>query len=231
MIFEFCIEDFEALKSAERNGIHRVELCTGLSVGGLTPSLGLIRKCSDYSKIEIHVLIRPREGDFMYSNDEFEVIKNDLVVAANAGAEGVVVGCLTQEGEIELEKNKELVMLAKSLKMEITFHRAFDFCLDPFIALEKLIELGFDRILTSGQEESAEKGIPMLTQLVNQAQGRIQIMAGGRVNEANAELIASSGVDALHFSVHTKVLEPLNSMGGKNEINEAKINNILRLFV
>lgn len=230
MIFEFCIEDFEALKSAEKRRIKRVELCSALSVGGLTPSLGMIRKCSDHTNVEVHVLLRPREGDFNYSDDEFEIIKSDLVVSAYAGAKGVVVGCLSAEGEIDLEKNKELLLLAKSMKMEITFHRAFDFCSDPFIALEKLIELGFDRILTSGQEESAEKGFTLLKRLVNQSQGRIQIMAGGQVNENNAMMVAASGVDALHFSVHAKQLEPLNSMGGKNDINEEKINGIVGLF-
>jgi len=202
MTLEICGDSLESYKLAKKFAVKRVELCSGLTVGGLTPSIGLIEECAKIGGVEIHAMIRHLEGDFIYSDKDIETMKKDISNVSIAGAYGVVFGCLTPENEINLDQNKQLFSHAKSLGLEVTFHRAFDFCSDYESTLDTLIEIGFDRLLTSGQEPTAIEGKETIKNLVNQSQGRIEIMAGSGINEHNAAELTSIAIDALHFTSH-----------------------------
>jgi Uncharacterized protein involved in copper resistance len=199
MVFEICANSLESCLAAQQGGAQRVELCAGISEGGTTPSLGEIVITRNLLDIKLHVIIRPRGGDFLYSQDEKEIMLADIVMARKARVDGLVFGCLNKDGEIDIEFTKELIDTAEGLP--ITFHRAFDQCRDPFKALEQLIELGCNRILTSGQQPTAEQGIPLLKKLIKQANNRIIIIPGSGINENNIRLIAEeTGAKELHFS-------------------------------
>lgn len=183
-IIEICLESVESVVAAQKGGADRVELCSDLFEGGLTPTLGtftVARKLA--STIKINVMIRPRGGDFCYSDEEFEVMKEDLLSLKNAGADGIVFGILTPEGDIDEERTRALVALASPLP--VTFHRAFDMSKDAFKSLETLIDLGVKRILTSGLEPTVMEGLPLLTELVKKAGDRIIIMPGCGISERN----------------------------------------------
>lgn len=183
-IIEICLESVESVVAAQKGGADRVELCSDLFEGGLTPTLGtftVARKLA--SAIKINVMIRPRGGDFCYSDEEFEVMKEDLISLKNAGADGIVFGILTPEGDIDEERTRALVALASPLP--VTFHRAFDMSKDAFKSLETLIDLGVKRILTSGLEPTVMEGLPLLTELVKKAGDRIIIMPGCGISERN----------------------------------------------
>jgi len=227
MTFEICGDSTESYTLAKQFGVKRIELCSALSAGGLTPSIGLIERCSEIGGVEIHAMIRHIEGGFVYSNDDIEIMKKDISYVRKAGATGVVFGCLNSENEIEKEQNKQLLSHAKNLGLEVTFHRAFDFCNNPKTSLDLLIEIGFDRLLTSGQESTAIEGISMIRKLVIQANRKIEIMAGSGVNISNAKELTSAGVDALHFTSHTVNSEKqYPGMGIKNSPNLKKIEAI-----
>ena len=199
---EFCIGTLEGCRIAESLGATRVELCSALSVGGLTPSLGMIRQARQLClHTKLHVLIRPRDGDFLYNNDELTVIVEDVKLAREAGADGVAVGCLKPDGTVDLEAIQQIIAVAGD--MAITFHRAFDVCADQFQALHELLSLGrISRILTSGGYPTAREGLEQLTLLQQQAQGTaISLMAASGVNEKNVVQIAQqSGIHQFHFS-------------------------------
>ena len=199
---EFCISTLEGCRIAESLGAIRVELCSALSVGGLTPSLGMIRQARQLClHTKLHVLIRPREGDFLYNKDELTVIVEDVKLAREAGADGVAVGCLKPDGTVDLEAIQQIIAVAGD--MAITFHRAFDVCADQFQALHELLSLGrISRILTSGGYPTAREGLEQLTLLQQQAQGTaIALMAASGVNEKNVVQIAQqSGIHQFHFS-------------------------------
>ncbi len=231
MIFEICADSYEAVVLAKKYKVQRVELCSALSLGGLTPSIGLVEKCAEIEDVEIHVMIRHKEGGFVYSSDDIEIMESDIINAIEAGAKGVVFGCLNPDNEIDIKQNKLLYKLAKRLGLEVTFHRAFDFCVSPQRSLEEIIEIGFDRILSSGQKNTAEDGIPLLSELVKLANGRIQIMAGSGINAVNALNIANTNVDALHFTSHMKSSENNDDGMGKQSVqDEQKIKSIVDLF-
>ena len=231
MIFEICADSYQAVVLAKKYKVKRIELCSALSLGGLTPSLGLIEKCLAFPEVEIHVMVRPKEGGFVYNADDIEVMENDIISSAEVGAKGVVFGCLTKDNEIDIKQNKLLYKLATSLGLEVTFHRAFDYCNDPIKSLEELVSIGFDRVLSSGQATIAEEGIPVLTTMHTESKGRIEIMAGGGVNTSNVLDIAKSGVDALHFTIHHKTSVDQNlGMGSSSEMNEQKLKSIIDLF-
>ena len=231
MIFEICADSYEAVLLAKKYAVKRVELCSALSVGGLTPSIGLIQKCAQIREVEIHVMIRHKEGGFVYSDIDIQIMEKNIKAAKDGRAKGVVFGCLSADNKIERTQNKRLVSLAKKIGLEVTFHRAFDFCLDAATALEEIINLGFDRLLSSGQAKTAEEGIPILKNLVDKAKGRIQIMAGAGVNERNALKISDAGVDALHFTIHyRKAAENNLGMGFVSEMNEQKLKAIVEQF-
>ena len=199
---EICANSATSCREAELGGAIRVELCAGIPEGGTTPSYGEIKAAQALCKIDINVIIRPRGGDFLYTTPEIEAMLYDIEIAKQLGVHGVVVGCLTADGEIDTDLLNRLVTAARPLS--VTFHRAFDVCKDPFKALEEIIAAGCDRILTSGQESNAVKGISLLSQLVINAAGRIIIMPGCGVRENNiAEIETATGATEFHTSART----------------------------
>lgn len=223
---EICANSVESAVKAQEGGAYRVELCAGIPEGGTTPSFGDIRMARQLlHETKLHVIIRPRGGDFLYTALEQEIMLHDIKVARQLGADGVVFGCLTAEGEIDMPAMRKLMNAVGD--MNVTFHRAFDMCRNPKEALEQIIELGCSRILTSGQEANAVKGIPLLKELVSQADGRIIIMPGCGVNPNNILQIAEeTGATEFHFSgrsTHESNMiyrNPKVSMGGTVKIEE-----------
>jgi copper homeostasis protein len=206
MTLEICACNYQSAINAQNGGAHRIELCTELAVGGLTPSYGLLKQVLRELTIPIFVLIRPRSGNFTYSDAEFEIMKHDIQLCKDLGCSGIVSGVLNSDNTIDIERTKQLIELSKPLPF--TFHRAFDWTPDPFKALEQLIDLGAERILTSGQETSAEKGIGLLKQLKEKGNNRITILPGGGINSQNAKLFRNSGFTELHASASS--LNPIN---------------------
>ncbi|NMB55631.1 MAG: copper homeostasis protein CutC [Leptolinea sp.] len=208
MIFEVCIDSVEGALAARQGGAQRVELCDSLVEGGTTPSYGMIELTCRSASPDVNVMIRPRGGDFVYSDLELDVMKLDIQAAKKSGAKGVVFGLLKPDGRIDKSRTRELIELARPLS--VTFHRAFDLCADPAEALEDLIGLGVDRLLTSGQKADALKGTACIKALVEQARGRIIIMAGGGVNEHTLPQIAfQTGVNEVHFAARLPVESPM----------------------
>jgi len=227
MTFELCTDSFLGAQLASQHGMYRIELCSGLSVGGLTPSYGLSVKCANI--IETHAMIRPREGDFCYNAAEIEIMATDIAYLAKSGIRGVVFGCLTDDSMIDLAACIKLIDTSKAYDLEVTFHRAFDFSKSPVDSMHQLIQLGFDRILTSGQATTASKGKKLLQKLVENAEGKIQIIAGSGVNSSNAIELAALPVDALHFSSHRSITAG-HGMGVTNIPDSPKIESIVSLF-
>jgi copper homeostasis protein len=176
---EICVGDVESAIAAEAGGADRVELCDNLSVGGTTPSAGVIAETCRWVSIPVHVLIRPRAGDFVYSDRELAAMAHDIEAAKALGASGVVLGVLTDEGTVDADRTAELIRVARP--MTVTFHKAIDQTRQTSEALDTLIALGIDRVLTSGARASALEGLDRLAQMVSQSAGRITIMAGGRL--------------------------------------------------
>jgi copper homeostasis protein len=198
IVFEVCVDSAEAAIAAQQGGAQRVELCADLLEGGITPSGGTIRLARQRIDIDLNVIIRPRGGDFCYSDLEFEVMQRDVQLAKQAGANGVVIGILNQDGTIDERRTAELIRLARPLS--VTFHRAFDMARDPYQALVTLVELGVDRILTSGQEISALEGLDLIANLVREADDRLIIMPGGGITERNIKkIVEESGAKEIHF--------------------------------
>lgn len=196
---EVCCGDLQSVRAAIEGGAHRVELCEALELDGLTPSEAMMESAIGMG-IPVQVLIRVREGDFVYSKDEICKMQNDIRLARKLGAAGVVIGALMPDGSIDEEAIRCLMDEAEGLS--VTFHRAFDVCREPEEALEKIISLGCHRLLTSGQAPTAELGIPMLKKLVEQADGRIIIMPGAGVNPQNASrILEETGAIEIHGSL------------------------------
>ena len=198
-IIEVCVDTVESALAAQAGGADRVELCDNLWEGGTTPSAGAIALAREHLRIKLQVIIRPRGGDFLYTDLEFAIMQRDIKVAKELGADGVVIGLLTADGEVDAPRVAQLMELARPLS--VTFHRAFDVARDPFAALETLISLGVDRVLTSGQEESVALGVDLLAELVRRAGERIIIMPGGGFNERNiARIVAQTGAREAHVT-------------------------------
>ncbi|MDE6378678.1 MAG: copper homeostasis protein CutC [Duncaniella sp.] len=209
-LLEVCTGDPEGVEAALSGGASRVELCSGLAEGGLTPSVAMIRYSSQ--RIPTNVLIRPRAGDFVYTPAELAVMAEDIDEAVRAGASGVVIGVLTPDGRVDTEACRMLLSHAQGL--ENTFHRAFDVTTDPAQALEDIISLGFARVLTSGCSPTALEGVEMLGRLHRQAAGRITILAGAGVNPSNAaEILRRSGADEIHASARAMHPSAMTSSG------------------
>ena len=205
VVLEACVDSVESALAAQAGGADRVELCDDLLEGGTTPSAGTIELCRERLRIPLHVLVRPRGGDFVYSDVELEVMQRDIALARHLGAHGVVVGALRPDGAVDEERTRALLGVARP--MTVTFHRAFDFTPDADEALDMLIALGVDRVLTSGQAPSAQEGTHTLARLVTRAAGRIAILAGGGVSEENiAEITQRTGVREVHVRA-TALLE------------------------
>lgn len=228
--FEICTNSVESCIAAQEGGANRVELCAGIPEGGTTPSYGEIATAREVlTHTKLHVIIRPRGGDFLYSPVEIKTMLKDIEIARRLGADGVVFGCLTADGEIDIPVMQQLMAASKGLS--VTFHRAFDVCRNPHKALEQLIELGCDRILTSGQQANAEAGIPLLKELQQEAAGRIILLAGCGVNENNIRRIAEkTGIEEFHFSARESIKSGMEykneavSMGGTVHISEYERN-------
>lgn len=196
---EICANSVTSALAAQAGGADRVEFCQNLEAGGTTPSHGQIVTLRRHVRIPVHVLIRPRAGDFLYDEREFEEMEADIRFCRDAGCEGVVVGLLHADGRIDTERTAALVELAGP--MHVTFHRAFDRCADPFEAIEEIIACGCGRLLTSGQQNTAEEGMQLIRQLVKQANGRIEIMPGSGVTASNIRLLArETNARAFHTS-------------------------------
>ncbi len=205
ILIEACVNSVESAIEAEIGGAHRVELCDNLFDGGTTPSIGAMDAARDRLEIDLSVMIRPRGGDFLYSDLELEIMKADVVAARAAGADGVVFGMLRTDGAVNVEQTRELVELAGP--MSTTFHRAFDMCADPVVALAELIALGIDRVLTSGQRPSAMEGAARLKELVDTARGRIVVMPGVGIDASNiADLIRRTGAGEYHVLAERRVV-------------------------
>lgn len=203
-VLEVCAGDIQSVLAAHMGGAQRVELCSALDEGGLTPSAGLIRQACQVEGMKVHVLIRPRSGHFVYTDQEVDIMADDISFARQYGASGVVIGALTPDGDMDYDVCAHLMKQAQG--MDVTFHRAFDLCRDPMETLNEIIRLGCSRVLTSGQAPTAEQGVPLLSQLVEVADCRIGILAGSGVSSANArKIMQATGVMELHASARRPV--------------------------
>ena len=199
MNVEICVDSVESAVAAQNGGAQRVELCDNLMEGGTTPSVGAIEIARKLLNIKLHVIIRPRGGDFLYSASEFEIMKRDIAAAKSLNVDGVVIGLLDRDGNIDVLRTSELVEMSRP--MSVTFHRAFDVCVDPFTAVDQLARIGVDRILTSGQEATAIEGADLIAKLVEYAGDRITIMACGNLTERNINrIIVATKVKEVHFT-------------------------------
>lgn len=203
VVVEVCVESVGGVRAARAAGAGRVELCSALGEGGLTPSQGALSAALALGGIEVVSLVRPRGGDFLYSDEEFDVLARDVAGARALGANGVALGCLTSAGRVDEPRCARLIALARP--MRVTFHRAFDLVREPEAALESLIELGVERVLTSGQAARASEGQVLLARLVRVARGRIEVVAAGGVRPENVRaLLQATGIGAVHFSASVR---------------------------
>lgn len=200
-LVEICIDSVAGVRAAAEAGAARVELCAALIEGGITPSVGLVARAVDAAagRVRVHVIVRPRGGDFLYDADEIAAMAHDIDAARDGGADGIVLGLLAADGTIDAERTAGLVERARPLP--VTFHRAFDVSRDPLAGLDTLIALGVDRLLTSGQEPSVLEGAPLIRALIERAAGRIVVMPGGDITARNAaRILAETGASELHFA-------------------------------
>lgn len=225
MSIDFCLEvccgSVDDALEAQKGGAKRVELNSSLFFGGLTPSLGAVIEAKKRLNIPVIVMVRPRGGGFCYTDVEFQTMLHDARLALEHGADGIVFGILNPDGTIDIERNTQLTQLAKAQNKEAVFHRAFDVTPKLFVALDQLIEMGIDRILTSGQEPSVPEGIPLLKEVIAKANSRIEILPGGGIRKSNAEFVIEQlGVKMIHVAAFKTVLDnscqsrPLVRFGG-----------------
>ncbi len=199
MKFEICIDSVAGVHAAKAAGADRVELCANLLEGGCTPSRGMMRAARQAEGIGLHIIIRPRGGDFLFDDDEFAIMETDIDTAKEEGADGAVIGLLNADGTIDAARTRNLI--ARARPMAVTFHRAFDMTPEPFAALETLIALGAERVLTSGQEASVLEGLPLIADLVRRAGDRIIVMPGGGITARNVErIVAAASPKEIHFA-------------------------------
>ena len=250
-LLEVCCGNLESVDAAVAGGARRIELCADLELDGLTPPMASLRAVKEkYPELIVHVLIRPRDGDFVYSPEEAELMALQIESALEFGADGIVVGCLTADGDVDIDLMEQLVSLVESFnlatelnrsdlchaandshffpnpsrRVSITFHRAFDRCRQPFEALEQIIGLGCDRILTSGQAPTAEEGADTLRKLDRRARGRIIILPGGGVTPENAaRILALTGCTEIHASASETV-------NGKKVTSSAIVSSLLSVL-
>lgn len=224
-IFELCAPTLAAAAAAERGGADRIELCVDLPVGGVTPDNALLWSVLQTVSLPVHVLIRPRAGDFVFTDEEFALMKEQILAARNAGAAGIAVGILLPDSSVDVDRTRELVQLARP--MHVTFHRAFDETADRSAALEAVIQTGADTLLTSGGAPDALTGAACIAKLRAQSNGRIEIMAGGGVRLENlGELIRRSGVDCLHGSLNRRSA----ANGHSSDVLEQDVRHAIRVL-
>ena len=228
-ILEICAGDIDSVLAAVKGGATRVELCSALNDGGISPSVGFIKQALNIEGLKVHVLIRPRGGDFLYTEEEIQIMLEDIKTCREMGVDGVVIGALKANGDIDIDTCKRLSSEAGT--MSVTFHRAFDLCADPIKSLEEIIDLGCDRLLTSGQAATAEVGLLLLKKLVKKADNRIIILAGGGITAQNAaKIISECGTNEIHASARSTIhsdMEHINtvSMGENSEEYSRKTTN------
>ena len=202
---EICVDNIESAIEAQNAGADRIELCSNLIEGGTTPGFGTIVSARSNITIGLHVIIRPRGGDFLYSGLEYDIMRRDIESCGECGADGIVLGILLPDGSIDIERTAKLTELAGP--MSVTFHRAYDMCNDPFKGLEDVISTGIDRLLTSGQKNKAEEGADLINQLIKQAGKRVIIMPGSGINSSNiAHIALTTGAEEFHLTGR-KVIE------------------------
>jgi copper homeostasis protein len=230
VLVEICVDSTESALAAQRGGAHRIELCGDLLEGGTSPSAGLIETVRQRVRIGLHVIVRPRGGDFCYSADEFESMKRDVLTAKQLGADGVVFGILKEDGHVDTARTRDLVELAHPLNT--TFHRAFDMSVDLTQALEDVIHAGILRVLTSGGEQNAEDGIATIASLVEAAKDRVTVMVGGGIREANVRrIIAATGAREIHANVGHSVASPMLYRNSKISLGAIKGREYQRVVV
>jgi copper homeostasis protein len=230
LVVEVCVDSLESALAAEGGGAQRVELCSGLMEGGVTPSAGLIATTRQKTSIGLHVIIRPRAGDFYYTPDEFSVMQRDVLMAKQLGADGVVFGILDLDGNVDVPKTRQLVELARPLKT--TYHRAFDMSADPRRSLEQVVETGADRILTSGGEQTAVEGAETLRSLIKLANGRVIIMACGGIDAENVgAVIEKTGVREVHVGLRAPSASPMRYRNENIAMGTVRGNEYQRFIV
>ncbi|CAL2076482.1 copper homeostasis protein CutC [Tenacibaculum sp. 190524A05c] len=205
MKLEICANSYQSALNAEQAGAHRIELCSELNSGGITPSYGLIQKVISELSIETFVLIRPRSGNFVYSEAEFDIMKQDIIKCKSLGANGIVSGVLMKDNTIDLERTKELISLAYPLPF--TFHRAFDLVTNPIEGIQQLIDLKVNRVLTSGQKNKALEGIMLLKDLKEKFSNQIIILPGSGLNSKNVAEFKNAGFTEVHASASITIEE------------------------
>ncbi len=208
-VLEIATSDFETTRCAVEGGADRIELCANLNEGGTTPSYGTISQCREKFDVLLYPIIRPRGGDFLYTDDEYEIILHDVKLCKQSGCDGIVIGLLNQDGAIDIKKTAALVDIA--YPMGVTFHRAFDRCRNAFEALEQLVQIGCERILTSGQQPTVNEGMELIAELNKLADHRIVIMPGSAVRKENIKLLAEkTGCKEFHSSLRNKEKSKMN---------------------
>ncbi len=220
---EVCTAGIGSAVAAQRGGAHRIELCDNLYEGGTTPSFAMIKIARELLKIDLHVMIRPRGGDFYYSDAEMKIMFEDIKTCGELGADGVVLGCLKLDGTVNIPRTKQLVEYA--WPMSVTFHRAFDLTPDPLAAMEDIIDSGCDRILTSGQRDNVMEGAPLIKKLIEKADKRIIIMPGSGLNENNIiDLKKNTGAREYHLTGKKTIPSPM--LFRKKEVKMGSIKEI-----
>jgi copper homeostasis protein len=220
-VVEVCVDSVESAIAAERGAADRVELCGNLLEGGVTPSAGLIAAVRQAISIQLQVMIRPRGGDFFYTDDEIGIMRHDIKVAKELGADGLVLGILDTEANVDAKRTGELVELARPLT--VTFHRAIDMSRDLFLALQTLIDLKIDRVLTSGGEQTAIEGKQIIARLVRDAAERIAVMPGSGIQEQNVrQLIAETGAREIHVGLSAAFASPMRLRNEKVSMGTVK---------
>ncbi|WP_105648407.1 copper homeostasis protein CutC [Cronobacter dublinensis] len=203
---EICCYSLACAVTAQEAGADRIELCSAVNEGGLTPSAGVLKGARAQLTLPVHPIVRPRGGDFCYRADEFATMLDDIAFIRELGFAGLVTGVLNEDGEVDIARMRKIMRAADG--MAVTFHRAFDMCASPLKALEELTDLGVARILTSGQQATAEKGISLITELKRQSRAPI-IMAGAGVRLSNLDLFLAQGIDELHSSAGIHIASPM----------------------
>jgi copper homeostasis protein len=230
MVLEICVDSLGSAKAAQSGGGQRIELCSDLLEGGVTPSAGLIGAVREALTIPVFVIVRPRAGDFLYTSEEFAVMKRDIVETKAYGANGVVLGILLQNAQVDVERTRELVELARP--MEVTFHRAIDRAENIDEALEQVIATGADRVLTSGGKQTAEQGIENLARLVAKAKDRIGVMVCGRIRRDNIQNIArKTNASEFHASLRKKIKSPVTYQDSALSLGAVGIDEFTRYAV
>jgi copper homeostasis protein len=209
MLLEICASSYQSAVNAQNAGADRIELCSELALGGITPSYGLLKNVMQNLSIAVHVLIRPRSGNFTYSDEEFAIMKADIKLCKELGCQGIVSGVLNANNTVDIQRTKELIALSKPL--EFTFHRAFDWIENSFEALEKLINAGATRVLTSGKSTTATEGMEHLKSLVQKANNKLIILPAGGINAENAMVFKEAGFKEIHCSAST--IQYVNDLG------------------